>query len=135
LAIFLVAHGGWQAGWAWKKMRANFIALLEQPSRIYGPKPGPKTQHVVMVLDNGPIRVSKAAKVAFAARAHWLTAEWVPKYGPELNDIEPIWHGIRAYNLANKTFSDAGTLDAANAVAADNLERNSDPLAKPRVSA
>jgi len=21
LAIFLVAHGGWQAGWAWKKMR------------------------------------------------------------------------------------------------------------------
>jgi transposase len=40
------------------------------------------------VLDNGPIHTSKASRAALAARAHWLTVEWLPKYAPELNDIE-----------------------------------------------
>lgn len=71
------------------------------------------------------------------ARAHWLTVEWLPKYSPELNDIEPVWHDLKAHNLAHMTFSDAQTLDAAihHAVAALNAERNRDPLAKLRISA
>jgi hypothetical protein len=24
-------------------------------------------------------------------RAHWLTVEWLPKYAPEMNDIEIVW--------------------------------------------
>jgi transposase len=35
---------------------------------------------VVIVLDNGPIHTSKATKAALAARAHWLSVEWLPKY-------------------------------------------------------
>ncbi len=119
------------------KRSTDFIALLEELGRLYGPKPGLKTKPVVMVLDNGPIHVSKAAKAALAARAHWLTVEWLPKYAPELNDIEPVWRDLKGHNLAHKTFSDAATLDAAihEAVAALNAERNRDPLATLRISA
>lgn len=90
-----------------------------------------------MVVDNGPIHVSKAAKAALATSTHWLIDEWLPKYAPELNDIEPIWRDLKGHNLAHKTFSDAATLDVAihDAVAALNAERNHDPLAKLRISA
>jgi transposase len=49
-----------------------------------------------MVLDNGPIHMSKATHTALAARAHWLTVEWLPKYSRELNDIGPVWHDLKA---------------------------------------
>jgi transposase len=90
-----------------------------------------------MVLDNGPIHVSKATQTALKARAHWLTVEWLPKYSPELNDIEPVWRDLKAYNLAHMTFADAESLDTAihDAVAALNAERNRHPLAKLRISA
>jgi len=70
------------------KRSADFIALLERLDGLCGPRPGLPIKPVVIVLDNGPIHVSKAAIAAFAARAHWLTVEWLPKYAPELNDIE-----------------------------------------------
>ena len=44
----------------------------------------------MLVEDNGPIHVSKLSRAALAARAHWLTVEWLPKYTPELNDIEVV---------------------------------------------
>src|SRR5215213_8356561 len=50
-------------------------------------RPGMISTPVVLVLDNGPIHTSKASRAALAARAHWLTVEWLPKYAPELNDI------------------------------------------------
>ena len=82
------------------KRSTDFIALLEVLDRLYGPKPGARIKPVVIVLDNGPIHVSKATQEALAARAHWLIVEWLPKYAPELNDIEPVWHDLKAYNLA-----------------------------------
>ena len=54
------------------KRSADFIALLERLGGLYGPRPGLPTRPVVIVLDNGPIHVSKAA-AALAARAHWPT--------------------------------------------------------------
>jgi transposase len=119
------------------KRSTDFIALLEELDRIYGPKPGLKTKRVVMVLDNGPIHVSKAAQTALKARAHWLTIEWLPKYAPELNDIELVWRDLKAHHLAHLTFTDAGALDAAihEAVAALNAERNTHSLAKLKISA
>jgi transposase len=89
------------------------------------------------VLDNGPTHVSKATTAALAARAHWLTVEWLPKYAPELNDIEVVWHDLKAHHLAHQTFTDAEALDRAihAAVTSLNSERNVDPLAKQRISA
>jgi hypothetical protein len=61
----------------------------------------------------------------------------LPKYAPELNDIEVVWHDLKAFNLAHKTFTDGDTLDAAihNAVADLNTERNCDLLGEQRISA
>jgi len=119
------------------KRSADFIALLQTLDALYGPRPGLPTKPVVIVLDNGPIHVSKATTAALAVRAHWLTVEWLPKYAPELNDIEVVWHDLKAHHLAHQTFTDAEALDRAihAAVTALNTERNRNPLGKPRISA
>jgi transposase len=119
------------------KRSADFIALLHRLDGLYGPHPGVPTKPVVIVLDNGPIHVSKATRAALAARAHWLTVEWLPKYAPELNDIELVWRDLKAHHLAHQTFAGMEALDRAihTAVAALNDERNTHPLANQRISA
>src|ERR1700680_3919528 len=99
--------------------------------------PGRLVKPVVLVEDNGPIHVSKLSRAALAARTHWLTVEWLPKYAPELNDIEVVWHDLKAHHLAHQTFADAAALDQAihDAVTDLNRERSGLPLAKPRISA
>jgi transposase len=119
------------------KRSSDFIAHLEQLDLLYGPKPGQATTPVVLVEDNGPIHVSKLSLAALEARKHWLTVEWLPKYAPELNDIEVVWHDLKALHLAHQTFVDTEDLDRDihEAVAALNRERGVDPLAKRRISA
>jgi transposase len=119
------------------KRSTDFIALLERLDALYAPRPGMPMRPVVLVLDNGPVHVSKATAAALAARAHWLTVEWLPKYAPELNDIELVWHDLKAHHLAHQTFTHPEALDRAihAAVAALNSERNVHPLAKLRISA
>ena len=119
------------------KRSSDFIAHLEQLDALYGSQPGRQAKPVVLVEDNGPIHTSKRSLAALAARAHWLTVEWLPKYAPELNDIEVVWHHLKAYHLAHQTFTDAAALDQAiHAAVTDlNRERMRDPLAKPRISA
>lgn len=119
------------------KRSADFIALLEELDRLYGPRPGIVTKPVVIVLDNGPIHASKATLAALAARNHWLSVEWLPKYAPELNDIEVVWHDLKAHHLAHQTFTDAAALDHAihAAVSALNSERNRVLLGNQRISA
>ena len=78
------------------KRSSDFIALLEEVDRRYGPKLGVAIKPIVLVLDNGPIHISKVSRAALAERAHWLTVEWLPKYAPELNDIEVLWRDLRA---------------------------------------
>ena len=84
---------------------------------------------VILVLDNGPIHTSKATRAALAERAHWLTVEWLPKYAPELNDIEPTWRDLKRHHLAHQTFTGPVDLDRAIHVAVTklNAERNGDP--------
>ncbi|MGH8323165.1 MAG: transposase [Steroidobacteraceae bacterium] len=74
---------------------------------------------------------------ALDARAHRLTVEWLPKYAPELNDIEPVWRDLKAHRLAHQTFVDTDALDQAihNAVKALNEERKLVPLDDLRISA
>ena len=119
------------------KRSSDFIAHLEQLDRLYGPKPGWSTKPVVLVEDNGPIHTSLAARAAIEARQHWLTIEWLPKYAPELNDIEVVWHDLKAHHLAHKTFTDVTALDHDIHAAVDalNQERSVDSLVKCRISA
>jgi transposase InsO family protein len=119
------------------KRSADVIALLEELDRRWGPKPGEVTRPVVLVLDNGPIHTSRATRAALAERAHWLTIEWLPKYAPELNDIEPVWRDLKRHHLAHQTFTGPDELDRAvhHAVAKLNAERNHDPLASQQIAA
>jgi hypothetical protein len=91
------------------KRSSDFVAHLEQLDRLYGPRPGQPTKPVVLVEDNGPIHISKLSTAALAARAHWLTV----KYAPELNDIEVVWHDLKAHHLAHQTFADTDVLESA----------------------
>jgi DDE superfamily endonuclease len=119
------------------KRSTDFVAHLEQLDQLYGPMPGRPARPVLLVEDNGPIHVSKLSRAALAARAHWLTVEWLPKYASELNDIEVVWHDLKAHHLAHQTFTDIAAPDQAIHTAVDDLnrERMVDPLAKARISA
>ena len=119
------------------KRSSDFIALLEAVDRRYGPKLGVAITPIVLVLDNGPIHTSKATCAALAARAHWLTVEWLPKYAPELNDIEVLWRDLKRHHLAHSTFTGPDDLDCAihEAVIKLNAERNRHPLANQRIAA
>ena len=119
------------------KLSTDFIAHLQALDRLYGPRPGTPTKPVVLVLDNGPIHVSKASRAALAERAHWLTVEWLPKYAPELNDIEIVWGDLKARHLAHQTFTDLDSLDRAihHAVSDLNSARNRNPLDRQRIFA
>ena len=113
---------------------SDFIAHLEQLDRLYGPRPGRPVKPVVLVEDNGPIHASKLSRAALATRAHWLTVEWLPKYAPELNDIEAVWHDLKAHHLAHQTFTDTTALDQSiHAAVGDlNRERSVEPLVNMR---
>jgi transposase len=118
------------------KRSSDFIALLEEIDRRYGPKLGVAIQPLVLVLDNGPIHTSKASRAALAERAHWLTVEWLPKYAPELNDIEALWRDLKRHHLAHQTFNGPDDLDRAihEAVMKLDAERNRHPSANHRTA-
>ena len=119
------------------KRSSDFVAHLEQLDRLYGPQPGRSATPVVLVEDNGPIHTSKLSRAALTARAHWLRVEWLPKYAPELNDIETVWRDLKAHNLAHMTFDDVEDLNREihAAVQTLNAHRMTVPLAKSRISA
>jgi hypothetical protein len=119
------------------KRSGDFVAHLEQLDRLFGPKPGRCVTPVVLVEDNGPIHTSKLSRAALAARAHWLRVEWLPKYAPELNDIETVWRDLKAHHLAHQTFADVEDLnhEILGAVHALNAERMTVPLDSSRISA
>lgn len=119
------------------KRSSDFVAHLEQLDHLYGPMPGRPSRPVVLVEDNGPIHLSKLTRAALAARAHWLTVEWLPKYAPELNDIELVWRDLKAHHLAHQTFSDVAALEKTihQAVKDLNAERSPGSLGNLRISA
>lgn len=104
------------------KRSTDFIALLEKLDLRYGPKPGLNTAPVVLVLDNGPIHTSKLTRAALARRSR-LTVEWLPKYAPELNDIERSWRDLKRHFLAHQTFHSVEHLEAAVETAIHELNR------------
>jgi hypothetical protein len=112
------------------KRSGDFIGLLARLDRDYGPGPGHDSRPVVLVPGNGPVHPSKASRKALAGRP-WLTVEWLPKYAPELNDIERSWRDPKRHHLANRTFRDADRLDRAihDAIAALNRNHAAHPWA------
>src|SRR3954463_6822598 len=92
------------------KRSTDFVDLLDQLGAVYGT--AERARPLIAVLDNGPIHRSKLTTKALAQRP-WLTLEWLPKYAPELNDIERCWRDLKQHQLANRTFADADALARA----------------------
>jgi DDE superfamily endonuclease len=71
-----------------------------------------------------------------AARS-WLTIEWLPKYAPELNDIENAWRDLKRHFLAHLTFTSPEHLDQVihREIAAMNHERAANPSVNLRIAA
>ena len=118
------------------KRSSDFIDFLGRLDAIYGPCSGRDDKPVIFVLDNGPIHTSKASRAALAARL-WLTVEWLPKYAPELNDIERSWRDLKSNFLAHQTFIDADHLDRVvhQGIADMNHERQSQLCTNLRIAA
>jgi transposase len=104
------------------KTSADVIALLRRPDWRYAPKPGGTRLPVVLVLDNGPVHTSEASRAALAERP-WITVEWLPRYAPELNDIERSWRGLKRHHLVHHTFKDADDLTSAIHPAVNQLNK------------
>jgi transposase len=118
------------------KRSSDFIDFLGRLDAIYGPCPGHPDKAVVLVLDNGPIHTSKLSTAALAARP-WLILEWLPKYAPELNDIERSWRDLKGNFLAHQTFTDPDHLDRSihQAIANMNQERQLPVCTNLRIAA
>lgn len=119
------------------KRSTDFVALLQAIDRRFGPQPGRPNKPVVLVLDNGPIHTSKLTRKALATRP-WLTVEWLPRYAPELNDIELAWRDLKRHHLAHRTFSHADHLNEAIHAAVNTLNReraNRHPCDNLRIAA
>jgi hypothetical protein len=82
------------------KRSIDFIAHLQTLDRLYGPKPGMPIKPVVIVLDNGPIHVSKATLAALAERAHRLAIEWLPM---RPNSTTSRWSGVTSRLIISPT--------------------------------
>lgn len=93
------------------KRSTDFIELLKKLDAAYGPDSDTWTgKSVVIALDHGPIHTSKLTTKALAARP-WLTVEWLPKYAPEMNEIERDWLHMKQHYLANQVFTNEQELD------------------------
>lgn len=120
------------------KRSAEFVALLQAIDRRGGPAPGSTApaKPVVLMLDNGPIHTSKRTTAALSSRP-WLRIEWLPKYAPELNDLEGCWRNLKRHYLAHRTFRDADHLETSihDAVDQFNLERANHSCDSLRIAA
>ena len=102
------------------KRSTDFVDLLDGIGAACGK--AERLKPLVIVLDNGPIHTSRLTTKALAERP-WLTVEWLPKYAPELNEIERSWRDLKRHHLANRTFVDGDDLDRTIHRAVDKLNR------------
>lgn len=67
---------------------------------------------VVLVWDNLPAHRSRVVKDYVRANNHWLTAEFLPGYAPELNPVEYFWADLKGHASANYTPDSIGELQS-----------------------
>ena len=102
------------------KVSADFIALLHPLDWWYDPMLDCDRLPVVLVLDNGPVHTNRAA----LAKWSWITVEWLPRYAPELNDIERTRRDFKRHRLAHHAFKGAVGLTSTIHAAVSKSTRN-----------
>src|SRR4051812_46142564 len=118
------------------KRSSDFLALLEEVDRHYGPKLGRMLKPIVLVLDNGPIHTSKMSRAALAARplAHGRGAAEI-RAGVERH--RGSLARPEATSPRHQTFNGPDDLDRAihEAVRKLDTERNRHPWANQQIAA
>ena len=56
---------------------------------------------VTLLWDRLPAHRSKVTQQFVESQSHWLRAEFLPAYAPELNSTEYLWAYLSATDLAN----------------------------------
>jgi len=103
---------GPQPALTWGLQRGSLVSgqLVDFVQRI----PRLPDKPLVVVLDNGSLHVSWVVKEALAKlREQRIYLYYLPPYSPELNEIEPIFGGIKAHDLPARSYADWESLEAA----------------------
>jgi hypothetical protein len=75
----------------------SLIKVLEQLAGFY------QGQRVVLLWDGLSAHWSYKMRAHLDAQRHWLTAERLPAYAPELYPVEYLWANLKGGELANCT--------------------------------
>jgi len=75
---------------------------------------------VLLIWDGLPSHRSRRMLDWIASQRHWLSAERLPGYAPDLNPIENVWGNLKSQELANLC---AHTIDQVAPIAEDGLDR------------
>ncbi len=60
-------------------------------------------EKATLLWDGLPSHRSTAMRTWLATQRHWLVAERLPAYAPDLNPVEGLWSSLKAVELANLT--------------------------------
>lgn len=103
---------GPQPALTWGLQRGSLVSsqLVDFVQRI----PRVPDKPLVVVLDNGSLHISWVVKEARAPlRQQRIYLYYLPPYSPELNEIEPVFGGIKAHDLPERSYTDWESLEAA----------------------
>lgn len=92
----------------------SYIQIMDWQAEKASVKMAQTGQITVIVQDNGPIHLSKAAQ---AQREQWQTQGLflfqLPKYCSQMNPIESEWHQLKTHELAGRMFDNEYDLTLA----------------------
>ena len=103
---------GPQPALTWGLQRGSLVSgqLVDFVQRL----PRLEGKPLVVVLDNGSLHSSWVVKEALPAlRKQRIYLYYLPGYSPELNDIEPVFGGIKAHDLPERSYADWESLEEA----------------------
>jgi transposase len=103
---------GPQPALTWGLQRGSLVSgqLVDFVQRL----PRLPDKPLVVVLDNGSLHISWVVNAALSAlRAQRIYLYYLPAYSPKLNEIEPVFGGIKAHDLPERSYADWESLEAA----------------------
>jgi DDE superfamily endonuclease len=77
-------------------------------------------QKATLLWDGLPAHRSLAMRAWLRRQRHWLVAERLPGYAPDLNPVEALWSNLKGVELANLA---GDTLDDVTAAAECGIQR------------
>jgi putative transposase len=96
---------------------STLIEFLEDLGREF------KGDRVLLIWDGLPAHKSKDMKEYLHAQRHWLRAERLPAYSPDLNPVESLWGNIKGQELANRCVDELGERTAAARTGLERVRR------------